>query len=101
MILSVDHVAAISQHVLLVANQLLLAIITGVKVANIKCMKAKLRSFNLSIVLCAILLLILGNLGKEMMKIDFMGNYINQFYYVCSLNRNCLLVYKYNNLSLM
>ncbi len=70
MIQFADHVVAIFQLVLLVANQLLPAIITGVKVVSIKCIKAKLRSFNLSIVLCAILLLILGNLGREMMKID-------------------------------
>lgn len=71
MIQFVDHAAAISQHVLLVANQLLHEIITGVKGASIKCMKVKLRNFKLSIVLYAILLLILGNLGKEMIRIDF------------------------------
>lgn len=71
MIQYVDHVVVISQHVLLVVNQLLLEIITDVKVVNIKCIKVKLKNLKLSIVLYAILLLILGNLGRGMIKIDF------------------------------
>jgi hypothetical protein len=62
--------AVISQLVLSLVNQSPLATTIAVKHANIRCIRQKSKNSRLSIVPSAIQPLILGNLGREMMKTD-------------------------------